>query len=105
MANRTVPLAALAAVLAAAVTTVIWQPSPARAAGPSPFDFPGRGATVPFTEFEAEKSAHNGTSTGTDRTYGTLSSEASGREAITLDAVGEYVEFTLTKPANSINFR
>jgi hypothetical protein len=105
MANRTVPLAALAAVLAAAVTTVIWQPSPALAAGPSPFDFPGRGATVPFTEFEAEKSAHNGTSTGTDRTYGTLSSEASGREAITLDAVGEYVEFTLTKPANSINFR
>ncbi|GIF10005.1 discoidin domain-containing protein [Actinoplanes teichomyceticus] len=105
MANRTAPLATLAAVLAAAVTTVIWQSTPARAAGLSPFDIAGRGATVPFTEIEAEAAATNGTSTGTDRTYGTLSSEASGREAVTLDAAGEYVEFTLTKPANAVTFR
>jgi hypothetical protein len=105
MANRTAPLATLAAVLAAAVTTVIWQSPAAQAAGLSPFDVAGRGATVPFTEIEAEKAATNGTSTGTDRTYGTLSSEASGREAVTLDAAGEYVEFTLTKPANAVTFR
>ncbi|HWS32805.1 MAG TPA: discoidin domain-containing protein [Actinoplanes sp.] len=103
MANRTVPLVTLAALLAAAAVTSF--PAMATAAGPSPFDFPGRGATVPFTEFEAEKATHTGTSTGTDRTYGTLSSEASGREAVTLDAVGEYVEFTLTRPANAVTFR
>ncbi|MFC7527455.1 discoidin domain-containing protein [Actinoplanes sp. GCM10030250] len=104
MANRTAPLSVLigAAVLAA---TVIATVSPAQAAGISPFDIPGRGATVPFAEIEAEKAAHNGTSTGTSRLYGTLSSEASGREAITLDAAGEYVEFTLTKPANAVTFR
>ncbi|MEV6303967.1 discoidin domain-containing protein [Actinoplanes sp. NPDC051861] len=103
MANRTAPISVLAAAVLAAAVTMI--PSPARAAGPSPFDFPGRGATVPFVEIEAEKAAHNGTSTGTSRLYGTLSSEASGREAVTLDAAGEYVEFTLTKPANAVTFR
>ncbi|MEU4716425.1 hypothetical protein AB0F73_22625 [Micromonospora purpureochromogenes] len=34
-----------------------------------------------------------------------MPSEASGREAVTLDAVGEYVEFTLTAPANAVTFR
>ncbi|GGK80875.1 galactose-binding domain-containing protein [Mangrovihabitans endophyticus] len=116
MANRTTsarrtrarrPLAVLAgtAVVAAAATAVTWAASPASAAGLSPFDIAGRGATVPFTEIEAENAATNGTTTGTSRLYGTLSSEASGREAVTLDAVGEYVEFTLTKPANAVTFR
>jgi hypothetical protein len=105
MVKRTVVLVALSAVLAAAVTTVIWQSNSAEAAGLSPFEVGGRGATVPFIEFEAERAKHNGTSTGIDRTYGTLSSEASGREAITLDTAGEYVEFTLTKPANAVTFR
>ncbi|MEU4421349.1 discoidin domain-containing protein [Actinoplanes sp. NPDC024001] len=107
MANRTAPLSVLAAaVLAASFTAVVtWTAGPAQAAGLSPFDITGRGATVPFTEIEAEKAAHTGTSTGTSRVYGTLSSEASGREAITLDAAGEYVEFTLTKPANAVTFR
>ncbi|MFC0507433.1 discoidin domain-containing protein [Micromonospora costi] len=101
-----------AAVVAAALTatslTVIALTStavPAQAAGLSPFDIPGRGATVPFVEQEAEKVAHNGTKIGPDRHYGTLPSEASGREAVTLDAVGEYVEFTLTAPANAVTFR
>ena len=49
---------------------------------------------MPFVEQEAEKAATNGTKTGTSRYYGQLSSEASGREAVTLDAAGEYVEFT-----------
>ena len=75
------------------------------AAGLSPFDIAGRGATVPFIEHEAEEAAHNGTKIGPTRYYGQLPSEASGREAVTLDAVGEYVEFTLTAPANAVTFR
>ncbi|MET7747320.1 discoidin domain-containing protein [Micromonospora sp. NPDC005367] len=100
--------AALAAALTATSLTTIALTStatPAQAAGLSPFDIPGRGADVPFVEHEAEESAHTGTKIGPDRYYGTLPSEASGREAVTLDAVGEYVEFTLTEPANAVTFR
>jgi hypothetical protein len=115
MANRTAPhrrrlrapLAILAgsALVAASVTAVTLTASPAGAAGISPFDIVGRGATVPFVEQEAESVAHNGSRIGPTRFYGTLPSEASGREAVTLDAVGEYVEFTLTEPANAVTFR
>ncbi|MET8282654.1 discoidin domain-containing protein [Micromonospora sp. NPDC005174] len=102
-------LAAIAATLLAATSltalAVTGGATPASAAGLSPFDISGRGATVPFLEQEAEKAAHNGTKIGPDRRYGTLPSEASGREAVTLDAVGEYVEFTLTAPANAVTFR
>ncbi len=104
MATRRIAVATVVATAAAAFTWIASSPAEA-AAGISPFDIAGRGATVPFVEHEAEKAAHNGTSTGTSRYYGTLSSEASGREAITLDAAGEYVEFTLTKPANAVTFR
>ncbi|GAA3351932.1 glycosyl hydrolase family 28-related protein [Amorphoplanes nipponensis] len=105
MANRTVHLS-LALLTAASFAAVITATAaPAAAAGLSPFDVPGRGATVPFTETEAENAAFTGTRTGTSRYYGQLSSEASGREAVTLDATGEYVEFTLTKPANAMTFR
>ncbi|MFI6230287.1 discoidin domain-containing protein [Micromonospora echinospora] len=107
--RRHAGLAALAATaLAAASITVVALTStatPARAAGLSPFDIPGRGATVPFVEHEAEEAVHTGTRIGPDRRYGTLPSEASGREAVTLDAVGEYVEFTLTEPADAVTFR
>lgn len=71
----------------------------------SPLAVPGRGATVPFIEQEAEYAATNGTTIGPDRLYGHLPSEASGRQAVTLNAVGQYVEFTLSAPANSIDFR
>ncbi|WP_189194572.1 glycosyl hydrolase family 28-related protein, partial [Micromonospora fulviviridis] len=102
-------LAALAgAALAATSVTVValtTTATPARAAGLSPFDIAGRGATVGFVEQEAENAVHTGTRIGPDRRYGTLPSEASGREAVTLDAVGEYVEFTLTAPANAVTFR
>ncbi|MCW2876499.1 MAG: mycodextranase, partial [Sphaerisporangium sp.] len=74
----------------------------------SPWDFAGRGATVPFTEFEAEDTARattNGQVIGPDRVYTHLPSEASGRRAVTLSAAGQYVEFTLTKPANAMSLR
>lgn len=65
----------------------------------------GRGASVPFVEQEAENATTNGELIGPDRAAYTLPSEASGRRAVRLDAAGEYVQFTLTRPANSINVR
>jgi len=105
--RRTAVLAVLAsaAVVGGSIAVVATTATPAAAAGLSPFDIVGRGATVPFIEHEAEEVAHNGTKIGPTRFYGQLPSEASGREAVTLDAVGEYVEFTLTAPANAVTFR
>ncbi|MET8999967.1 discoidin domain-containing protein [Amycolatopsis sp. NPDC004169] len=64
-----------------------------------------RGASVPFVEQEAETAATNGSVIGPNRAAGTLAGEASGRKAVTLSGQGQYVEFTLTAPANSIDFR
>ncbi|WUH96030.1 discoidin domain-containing protein [Streptomyces sp. NBC_00433] len=95
---------------AAALTAVTLVGAPtAHAAGgvpaPSPIGISGRGANVPFKELEAEYAATNGTLIGPDRLYGHLPSEASGRQAVTLNAVGQYVEFTLTAPANAMSLR
>ncbi|WP_239517778.1 glycosyl hydrolase family 28-related protein [Streptomyces sp. ICC1] len=93
----------------AALTALTFGAAPAaHAAGvpaPSPIGIAGRGASVPFTELEAEYAATNGTFIGPDRLYGSLPSEASGRQAVTLNAVGQYVEFTLAKPANAMSLR
>jgi hypothetical protein len=70
------------------------------AALPAP-ETAGRGATLPLLEHEAENVVTNGTVIGPNRTEGTLASEASGRKAVSLGS-GQYVEFTLTAPANSI---
>ncbi|RED64884.1 S-layer homology domain-containing protein [Cohnella lupini] len=64
-----------------------------------------RGATLPFTTYEAEHGTTNGTLLQQDRTFKTFTSEASGREAVTLDATGQYVEFKTTKQANSLVVR
>ncbi|WP_265736702.1 glycosyl hydrolase family 28-related protein, partial [Peterkaempfera griseoplana] len=112
--HRGRPRRGLAAFTAAAlgaaglVTAVVAGAGTAHAAGVptlSPLAVQGRGATVPFVEQEAEYAATNGTVIGPDRLYTHLPSEASGRQAVTLGAVGQYVEFTLTQPANSIDFR
>jgi hypothetical protein len=86
-------------VIAAAGLTIAAVPagSPALAAG--------RGASVPFLEQEAENATTNGSVIGPNRAAGTLAGEASGRKAVTLSGQGQYVEFTLTAPANSIDFR
>ncbi|WP_239123771.1 discoidin domain-containing protein [Rhizocola hellebori] len=102
--------AALAGALGAAATMAalaISQPATAATGVParSYWGIPNRGAAVAFTEQEAEYAANNGTLVGPDRRYTTLASEASGRQAITLDAVGEFVEFTLSAPANAMVFR
>ncbi|GAA0664374.1 hypothetical protein GCM10010193_14650 [Kitasatospora atroaurantiaca] len=90
------------------LTAVLANAGAAHAAGVpalSPLAVPGRGATVPFIEQEAEYAATNGTVIGPDRLYGHLPSEASGRQAVTLSAVGQFVEFTLSAPANAVDFR
>jgi F5/8 type C domain/Pectate lyase superfamily protein/Abnormal spindle-like microcephaly-assoc'd, ASPM-SPD-2-Hydin len=70
----------------------------------SPFSVPsGTGASVPFTEYEAENATTNGTVIGPDFTQGDLATEASGREAVQLTAQGKYVQFTLTSPANAFD--
>lgn len=94
--------AACAALACAAALGVAGHTADA-AEPPAPVE--GRGATVPFTELEAESAVTSGSVIGPDRTYTTLPSEASGRTAVRLDAAGEYVDFTLTAPANAISLR
>ncbi|MFE7414556.1 CARDB domain-containing protein [Streptomyces laurentii] len=69
----------------------------------------GRGAAVPYTEYEAEDARYDGTLLTADRkrTFGhtDFATESSGRESVRLDSQGQYVEFTSTNPANSIVVR
>ncbi|MHA6759464.1 discoidin domain-containing protein [Streptacidiphilus sp. PAMC 29251] len=65
------------------------------------------GAPVPFTEYNAATShgtRTNGTVLGPDFHYGSLAAEATGRQAVQLAGVGQYVSFTLTKAANAVDF-
>ncbi|MCK1822223.1 discoidin domain-containing protein [Streptomyces sp. XM83C] len=66
--------------------------------------FVGRGAHMPYTTYEAEDGTVGGGATvvGPDRTIGDVAGEASGRRAVTLDATGEYVEFTTRAPTNTL---
>ena len=64
-----------------------------------------RGATVPYTSYEAEAGSTNGAVSSASRTYGTVSAESSGRRSVRLDATGEYVSVTLTKPASGVVLR
>ncbi|HUN37856.1 MAG TPA: glycosyl hydrolase family 28-related protein, partial [Trebonia sp.] len=112
-ARRRVRLVATAAALIAGLGTLatlsLATPALAQAGTPpytamSPFNVPsGTGATVPFTEYEAENAATNGTIIGPSFAQGTLPSEASGREAVQLTAQGQYVQFTLTSAANAFD--
>ncbi|MEW1757020.1 CARDB domain-containing protein [Streptomyces cyaneofuscatus] len=69
----------------------------------------GRGAAVPYTEYEAEDAAYQGTLLTSDakRTFGhtNFATESSGRKSVRLNSTGEYVEFTATNASNSIVVR
>ncbi|MBE1491743.1 CARDB domain-containing protein [Plantactinospora soyae] len=69
----------------------------------------GRGAAVPYTEYEAEAASYQGTLLEADpkRTFGhtNFASESSGRRSVRLNSQGQYVEFTSTNQANSIVVR
>ncbi|MGA5127819.1 discoidin domain-containing protein [Streptomyces pseudogriseolus] len=88
---RNASAAATAVVLAAGLLVAV-APAPAHAAA---------GATLPFTSVEAESAAHTGIRVGPDHTQGTLASEASGRQAVRLNA-GRRVEFTVPRAANAV---
>jgi hypothetical protein len=69
----------------------------------------GRGAAVPYTEYEAEEARYQGTLLTADqkRTFGhtNFATESSGRKSVRLGSTGEFVEFTSTNAANSIVVR
>jgi hypothetical protein len=65
----------------------------------------GRGAALPFVEYEAEAGRTNGVVIGPDRRFGGVAAEASGRRAVRLERVGDYVEFVLASPANALTLR
>lgn len=69
----------------------------------------GRGAAVPFTEYEAEAGTYTGTLLTSDpaRTFGhtNFATESSGRKSVRLDSTGQYVQFTSTVPTNSLVVR
>jgi hypothetical protein len=67
---------------------------------------PVRGASLPYDEYEAEAASSNGTVLGPSRSVGNVASEASGRQAVQLSNVGDYVSFAPTlNAANSIVVR
>lgn len=63
------------------------------------------GASLPYTSFEAEAATYQGTLISGNRTWGTLSSEASGRAAVQLAGNGQHVQFTLTAQARGLVVR
>ncbi|MFD4638327.1 CBM35 domain-containing protein [Lentzea sp. NPDC058436] len=64
-----------------------------------------RGATVPFTTYEAEAGTTTGTKLAAGRKYTTDVAEASGRSAVKLTGTGQNVQVTLTAPANALTVR
>jgi hypothetical protein len=81
------------------------QPSAATVVALEPGVTAAVGAPLDFTEYEAENGATNGRLVGPDRTFASLASEASGRRAVLLEGLGDYVEFTLSAPANALTVR
>ncbi|GAA4226915.1 CARDB domain-containing protein [Streptosporangium album] len=69
----------------------------------------GRGAAVPWVEYEAEAASYQGTLLEADplRTFGhtNFATESSGRKSVRLNSTGQFVEFTSTSPSNSIVVR
>jgi hypothetical protein len=69
----------------------------------------GRGAAVPYAEYEAEAARYQGTLVEADalRTFGhtNFGTESSGRKSVRLNSTGQFVEFTSANQANSIVVR
>jgi hypothetical protein len=81
------------------------QPSAATVVALDPSVTAGVGSPVEFVEYEAENAVTNARIVGPDRTFTTLASEASGRRAVLLEGKRDYVEFTLSAPANALTLR
>src|ERR1700716_3562500 len=81
------------------------QPSAATVVALDPSVTAGVGAPRDFVEFEAENGGPHSRIVGPDRTFTTLASEASGRRAVVLEGPGDFIEFTLSAPANALTVR
>jgi hypothetical protein len=101
--RRLIALAGSTALLAGGGALV--TAAPAWAAASATLATGGSGASLPYTEVQAENSATTGTVIGPSYTQGQLADEASYRKAVTLKAAGQYVTFTTPVATNSINFR
>jgi hypothetical protein len=86
-----------AGALVTSVMSVVGLPAPAAAAI-------NAGAPVPFVEQLAVNAQTNGNILAPNYYFGTLASEATGRQAVQLVGQGKYVTFTLTAPANAVDF-
>ncbi|MFK0171748.1 discoidin domain-containing protein [Streptomyces sp. NPDC090306] len=66
--------------------------------------FVGRGADMPYDMYEAEDGTLGGGAkvVGPNRTIGDIAGEASGRKAVTLNATGQYVEWTTRAQTNTL---
>lgn len=64
-----------------------------------------RGASSPYTLYEAEDMETNATVLEQSRIYRSLASEASGRTAVTIDKTSGYVRFTLQEDTNALTLR
>ncbi len=100
----------LASGLAAGTVSAASAASTAPAAGAGPAAAAaaatgGSGASLPYTEVQAESEPTNGSVVGPSYTQGQLADEASGRKAVTLKGSGQYVTFTTPVATNSIDFR
>ena len=98
--RRLIALAGSTALLASGGALVAAAPAWAATAATG-----GSGASLPYTEVQAENSATNGTVIGPSYTQGQLADEASYRKAVTLKGTGQYVTITTPVATNSINFR
>lgn len=68
--------------------------------------YSGAGANLPYVTYEAEVADTNANILPYAVDYrDSIQSEASGRQAVQLKDTGDYVEFTLTQPANSLVLR
>ncbi|MET9588750.1 CARDB domain-containing protein [Streptomyces sp. NPDC006539] len=69
----------------------------------------GRGAAVPYVEYEAEDAKYEGTLLEADpeRTFGhtNFATESSGRKSVRLNSTGQYVEVISTSASNSLVVR
>ena len=71
------------------------------------------GATLPYDEYEAEAATYTGTRLGPSTTQAMnggnlqaeMAAESSGRQAVQLNATGQYVRFTTLRQCNSIVVR
>ena len=85
-------------------TETTQPPVPAGSAAPSPVP-QTIGASVPWTTHRAEEGRTTGTVVGPEKKYLTPGSETFTGKYVRLDATGQYVEFTVTNPADAIVVR